>query len=166
MSISISWPFLKCDCGLTVITYGINTPYSRHAIGYRVITHNFKSHWFSNIFGIDFKVVYTTGKFEKNWDLQIYPFKPRNHYYWPRLRVSNVGRPLSLQPVSFPYAAPRPPPPLWVRGWRRQTSQTYSGAPWVKKLGNLRIREILVASRDRTSAPPPVHSHNRHNNLK
>ena len=66
MSISISWPFPKGDHGLNVITYGIKAPCSRHAIGYCVITHNFKSEHCSNIFGIDFKVVYTTGKFEKN----------------------------------------------------------------------------------------------------
>ena len=63
---SICMPFPKADHGLTVITYGIKAPRSRHAIGYRVITHNFKSGNCSNIVGIDFKIVYTAGKFEKN----------------------------------------------------------------------------------------------------
>ena len=66
MLIFISWPFPKADHALNVITYGIKAPRSRHAIGYRVITYNFKSGHLSNIVGIDFKVVYTTGKFEKN----------------------------------------------------------------------------------------------------
>ena len=39
-------------------------------------------------------------------------------------------------------------------------------APYLRKCGNLPIREILVISRDRTPDLPPVRPHDRHTNVE
>ena len=68
-------PFPKADHGLTVITYGIKAPCSRHAIGYRVITHNFKSGHCSNIVGKTLKSSTLQGNLKR---IEIYKFTHLN----------------------------------------------------------------------------------------